>query len=59
MDRSRKCINNWKKHRKCIIVIGLSKKEEEEEEEEEEVATNTTKEYNLHRKHENKNITIL
>jgi hypothetical protein len=58
MDRSRKCINNWKKHRKCIIVIGLSKKEEEEEEEEE-VATNTTKEYNLHRKHENKNITIL
>jgi hypothetical protein len=57
MDRSRKCINNWKKHRKCIIVIGLSK--EEEEEEEEEVATNTTKEYNLHRKHENKNITIL
>jgi hypothetical protein len=54
MNRSRKCINNWKKHRKCIIVIGLSNKEEEEE-----VATNTTKEYNLHRKHENKNITIL
>jgi hypothetical protein len=56
MDRSRKCINNWKKHRKCIIAIGLSNKEEEEEEE---VATNTTNEYNLHRKHENKNITIL